>query len=1342
MAVSIALAVWVAIGIHQGQLDNPTLIGLAVSALAALIQALSYLEQIRPPVTPIAAQADDLAETVRRQWREEVRVRQLRDPSILPLTWELTSRPVGDDPAAIVGGNGRLRARLKLGGRLDGGLEEAAKQLAHQFGRLPTRRIVVLGEPGAGKSMLALILLLGIAKSRTAGDPVPVLLPASSWDPLTRDMDSWMVESIATAYYNGRTEIPTALVDEELIIPIVDGLDEIPEAGRRAAIAAINHAVRNDRPIAVTCRAVEYQDLIKNGSPVLRRSPVLEVAPLDPDDVVAYLAAVEWPAGTDWAAVYDELRERRGAPVSEALSTPLMVSLARLVFERLGGDPARLLDADAFDSRLAVENELVDRVIDAAYAASPGEPQEVPGKWNADVARGWLSYLARYLHRYSERELSWWRMSNRLLPSWAAPVVSIVVGALLTVAASVWVGDFGVGSLGEGPARTNGAVLVGSCVGGIFAVTATLAWYTTSGRGPGRLSITFRGSARRLWAGMRAGFAVSAIPGVPIVLTYVVTITVTHAWTLANRDHVLVLTAGLVLVAAALGAALAVQSWLAAPPERSHQISPRQSVAQDRRSALVSAVAGGVVFGVLALPALIAGMVAGSVVFDLLHGWSGYPGTFDVSTLMHVRYMDIFTNAFGAGPMLVGGGILLPCVVFVLLALVSTAWLRFLIFRIFLASRRQLPLRLPLFLADARERGLLRQSGGAYQFRHIRLQERLVGGQVPGDALAPPVARARRRRLAVGIAVVTTAMLAIALFALTSGVSRSWPIPGGYDRSPTFFAISDSQNLIALSAHAGNGVEVRDTDKGNIVAVLDNGRRDATRMWFSTDDLAAVIHYGPDDPKPEDRSMNCLWFWDLPAQSRKARQAKCYPADSGFDFLSADDSHLTVIKNPSGAGPNVKVAAEIWDNVSGKPVVRSIPGQASDSMGGLLFVEAGSGALQVWDPAVGRLVQGVGDLRGELTDISVSSDRREFLVRREAGAQLCTVDRRGDRTEVHLIHTFDQRQSAASMSFSPDGKRIVATGRSAGRNVDDVVSVWDSRGKPAHEFRNLSGVSDLAVSDDGAYLAAEVEAPSSATGRRLVAWDLRSGRQLASIANAYTFMLSGHTVLLETGSAVDRTGEKIDVTFHALRLDSADFPEVYDLAPVPGGKPVHVIVGATEGWVGELSPDRELFAVEDVDGVTHIWDLAANRHVDSFQSTKTSEDMVHNGGTVDFDPYGPLFIEETVDGVRLSGDHGNSASGFRDPDTSAILTDGFEHVGSDEVDHGEVTTFAFAPDKRTMAVHRSGSESLEIWDLRSLRLSRTLTGHLGHVKDFAYVGGGTRIITIGGDYMLRIWHLN
>src|SRR5262249_14356729 len=59
--------------------------------------------------------------------------------------------------------------------------------------------------------------------------------------------------------------------------------------------------------------------------------------------------------------------------------------------------------------------------------------------------------------------------------------------------------------------------------------------------------------------------------------------------------------------------------------------------------------------------------------------------------------------------------------------LIGSAWVRwFVLVRLWLPTFRRLPWRMMGFLDDAHERGVLRQVGAVYQFRHARLQDYLA----------------------------------------------------------------------------------------------------------------------------------------------------------------------------------------------------------------------------------------------------------------------------------------------------------------------------------------------------------------------------------------------------------------------------------------------------------------------------------------------------------------------------------------------------------------------------------------------------------------------------------------
>lgn len=732
--------------------------GLPVG-IASLLMALADFFRQEPTAPDPAVYADDLARTLRAQWLEEAEARRLRDPRVLPLAWTATAREVADEsrtraPGAV---GGRV-VRVHLDGRLAGRFEEVTSQLARGYGQLAQRRLVVIGEPGAGKTVLAMLLTLGLLDARAPGTPVPVLLPVSSWDPLRERLDDWIVRSLAVPHYSGREEIPRSLLAHGLLLPVLDGLDEIPESARRGAIRGINHGIGGERPVVVTCRAVEYEELIRGGAPRLRQAPVVEVLPVPPEDVIGYLRDTEWPEGVVWDGVMGHLGTEPDGPLAEALSTPLMVTTARLVYQR-GGTPAELLDREVFDCRYAVEDHLTSRVVDAVYAPDTRLPEdaEAAQRWRPEQARRWLTYLAGYLHDHRERDLNWWLMGGRLLPTWAGPVAGLVLGLLVAFGAAVWV------ALTEGLDGAQGAGSVAAltlAIGGGFAVGGSVVWYAVGDPLPGRLYWSLSGSRKRLWRGFRSGvvlcLAVVLPVGAAVTLVHVLRYTLGPG-TLQGAEAVATWLTLCLALSIVTGLSLATHGWLNAPPSRASQVSPANSLAQDRGSAVSGALMAGVVFGATGLLGLQAGLLGGGLVFRMANGWPGWPR--DGETRDFATY--VWRSSGGEfGPEHYGYGVpyVLPGMLFALLVLLSRAWPRFVLVRLWLAASGKLPWRLMAFLADARRREILRQSGGAYQFRHIRLQEALAARptyEEPRPTPGRPDSAGVRRRvvLAAGVAV-------------------------------------------------------------------------------------------------------------------------------------------------------------------------------------------------------------------------------------------------------------------------------------------------------------------------------------------------------------------------------------------------------------------------------------------------------------------------------------------------------------------------------------------------------------------------------------------------------------
>jgi hypothetical protein len=86
-----------------------------------------------------------------------------------------------------------------------------------------------------------------------------------------------------------------------------------------------------------------------------------------------------------------------------------------------------------------------------------------------------------------------------------------------------------------------------------------------------------------------------------------------------------------------------------------------------------------------------------------------------------------FMSAFGQFGMVVALGIAgFMLGVSYTVSLTAAHWPPYILARGWLALHRRLPWRFMDFLADAHRRGVLRQAGAVYQFRHIELQHRLA----------------------------------------------------------------------------------------------------------------------------------------------------------------------------------------------------------------------------------------------------------------------------------------------------------------------------------------------------------------------------------------------------------------------------------------------------------------------------------------------------------------------------------------------------------------------------------------------------------------------------------------
>ena len=448
----------------------------------------------------VISAVEELAAAVAEQWRREERLRRIQDPVPIPVRWTAADPLLSDHVANIRG-----TPTDTVG--LDGTLNEAVDA----FTAIPSRRLVVIGQPGAGKTVFTLRLTLDLLARRQPGDPVPVIFGLHTWDPGEQSLHDWMAQRLATDYpalktadKSGRT-IASELVRGQLIIPVLDGLDEIAMALRGLALRNLNMSLDRDAPVIVTCRVADFRRIVAE-SDVLTSAAVIELLPLDLDDLADYLPRTARKIGatttpgfaTKWDPVLDYLRRAPGSALLEVLRTPLMTSLARSIYSDTAADPAELV-AGGFASQLKIEAHLLDGFIPAAFADQSGR-----GGRTVDDVRRWLEFLAAHLGRLRTRDLEWWRLESAI----PAPVRWLMPGLV------VWL-SFGLayGTVqGTSWAWLNGALGAIGLTAGLAVVTATARRASRAPRDqlPRMLRPAWVAAAATILAGVFAGFAINA----------------------------------------------------------------------------------------------------------------------------------------------------------------------------------------------------------------------------------------------------------------------------------------------------------------------------------------------------------------------------------------------------------------------------------------------------------------------------------------------------------------------------------------------------------------------------------------------------------------------------------------------------------------------------------------------------------------------------------------------------------------------------------------------------------------------------------------------------------------
>ncbi|WP_406365174.1 helix-turn-helix domain-containing protein [Streptomyces sp. NBC_01546] len=697
----------------------------------------------------LARAAEELANEITRRWQIEEEQRRVHDPFPLPVRWQDAPEVLTDRPENV--------RRLPPGataGPID--LNGDLHSVADVYRRIPSGRLVVLGRAGSGKSILTIRFVLDLLATPApaaaeAGHPIPVIFSLGSWDPTTTALHDWLIGLLLRDHPHlvervpGGSTLAAALVDANLVLPVLDGFDEIAEGLRPDALEALNST---SIPLVLTSRREEFDKVVRKAGTPLVWAAGVELVDLTPGDLTDYLPRTSRPVNSRgssrrsgreeryanvWDVVLEALRTQdtpAGRNLARVLSTPLMVILARTIYSEASDiDPADLLDTTRFPTEHSLEEHLLASFVPTVYRrrapvrSTGGHPRRQPDRDPEQVHR-WLGYLAHHLARLNDldrQDLAWWRIGDSLRPS--TRVIAVALTCTLSITVAEWCVGLFVHYLGGGIAAAFGKVLVDGALMGPIAglafgcVYGLMQRFGTTAFKPARVQLRLRlrlpatdirthvgrGPMRtftsRFVAGLLGGFVMGAGCACATTLERVLynQIPLTSG-TLIEGTLINVLGYGLIFGSAA-GLAYGLLAVLEAPLDIASAATPAGLLSANRATVsrqvlvLVPAVTLAIALGGLLFVALMQNIV-GPLSWKLLDGF--------------------FIGAVGG----LGGAFSY--------ALAFTAWGQWVILtRVWLPLTGKLPWDTVAFLDDAYRRGVLRRTGAVYQFRHSRLQHHL-----------------------------------------------------------------------------------------------------------------------------------------------------------------------------------------------------------------------------------------------------------------------------------------------------------------------------------------------------------------------------------------------------------------------------------------------------------------------------------------------------------------------------------------------------------------------------------------------------------------------------------------
>ncbi len=122
-------------------------------------------------------------------------------------------------------------------------------------------KLFIFGESGSGKTTELVKLAQNLVQRAMEDEeePIPVLFSLPSWNQDNQSLEDWLVQELRGVKYGIREDRARKLVQEQAIIPLLDGLDELAVPRQPKCVEKINQFLPGwSTPVVVCSRWEEY----------------------------------------------------------------------------------------------------------------------------------------------------------------------------------------------------------------------------------------------------------------------------------------------------------------------------------------------------------------------------------------------------------------------------------------------------------------------------------------------------------------------------------------------------------------------------------------------------------------------------------------------------------------------------------------------------------------------------------------------------------------------------------------------------------------------------------------------------------------------------------------------------------------------------------------------------------------------------------------------------------------------------------------------------------------------------------------------------------------------------